>query len=99
MPVGRLIPMLAKEVQSHGATLSVAKSSFGLTLGAELAVFVELSCCLALMREIVGAATGSGFSASASEAVLSGSVGDSLLLFLAPDCASSISWSDAPDSL
>ena len=93
MPVGRLIPMLAKEVQSHGATLSVAKSSFGLTLGAELVVFVDLSCCLALMREIVGtgAATGSGFSASASEAELSGSVGDSLLLFLAPDCASSIS--------
>lgn len=92
--------MLAKEVQSHGATLSVAKSNFELTFGAELVLFVDLSCCFALMREIVvGAATGSGFSASASEAELSGSVGDSLLLFLAPDCASSISWSDAPNSL
>jgi hypothetical protein len=91
--------MLAREVTSHGATLRDAKSNFELTFGAGIAVFVDLSCCFALMREIVGAATGSGFSASASEAELSAWVGDSLRLFLAPDCASRISWSDAPDSL
>lgn len=54
------------------------------------------------MREIVGAAveTGFGFGAASSEPELSfPSLGDSFLLFLAPACASRISWSDAPESL
>jgi hypothetical protein len=105
MPVGRLISMLASDLTSHGATLSDAKSSLGLVFGvvptdpADLASFADAFCCFALMREIDEAATGSGWTTSASEAELTSSVGDSLLLFLAPDCASRISWSDAPESL
>jgi hypothetical protein len=97
--------MLASDCTSHGATLSDAKSTFGFVFGTaprvpdDLASSLDAFCCFALMREIDGAATGSGFAASASEAELSTSTGDNLLLFLAPDCASRISWSDAPESL
>lgn len=59
--------MLASEATSHGATLSEAKLSFWLTAGVFVAPeLLELLCgplFFALMRDIVGGATESGFGA------------------------------------